>query len=158
MIHHVVFRTYLITAVLLSSTMVTAFPIQQPFLTTTISRQQRTFFVSSVPVFMSETASSPPDETVVATDATVAATVPTEVHEEIGPIITNDDSTTTTIATTTTELTEEETAAKRKVQRERNTLFVGNLPFGTFIYRWMLFSLFITCVCVFYWILFVCWY
>ena len=28
------------------------------------------------------------------------------------------------------EMTPEEAAAKRKIQRERNTLFVGNLPFG----------------------------
>lgn len=31
------------------------------------------------------------------------------------------------------ELTAEESAAKRKVQRDRHTMFVGNLPFGMFV-------------------------
>jgi hypothetical protein len=79
--------------------------------TTTISRQQRTFFASAPVVFMSETA----EEATTASDATDAT--PTDT----APVA----------ASTEFEMTPEEAAAKRKVQRERNTLFVGNLPFGT---------------------------
>jgi hypothetical protein len=102
-----------ITAVLLMT--IEAFPIVQwggkASMTT---RQQRTFFASAPVVFMSETAE---EATSTASDATDASPVVSE---------------TAAVASTEFEMTPEEAAAKRKVQRERNTLFVGNLPFGKF--------------------------
>ena len=48
------------------------------------------------------------------------------------PVIFMSETAEETVASNTEfEMTPEEAAAKRKVQRERNTLFVGNLPFGT---------------------------
>ena len=49
------------------------------------------------------------------------------------PVIFMSETAEETVASNTEfEMTPEEAAAKRKVQRERNTLFVGNLPFGTY--------------------------
>lgn len=67
-------------------------------------QQQRTTFASSVHM-SDETATEP-----AASDAVAAVEAPASSSEP--------------------ELTAEETAAKRKIQRERHTLFVGNLPFG----------------------------
>ena len=104
------------TAILLV-TIVEAFPIVpwggKASMTT---RQQRSFFASAPVVFMSETAEE-------ATSTTAADAVAANVASP---------DTAAATGSTEFEMTPEEAAAKRKVQRERNTLFVGNLPFGKF--------------------------
>lgn len=110
MSNQLICSSLLIAAVLLMT--IEGFPIVpwgSKTATTTISRQQRTFFASAPVVFMSETA----EEATTASDATDVT--PTDT----APVA----------ASTEFEMTPEEAAAKRKVQRERNTLFVGNLPF-----------------------------
>ena len=65
-------------------------------------------------------------ETEVETSASEA-----EIAPEVATVSGDDDSNPAAI-----ELTPEEAAAKRKIQRERYTLFVGNLPFGTLFHSY----------------------
>ncbi len=103
-------------AALLWMTTIEAFPIMPSHrATTALTRQSRTFFASAPVVFMSETA-----EEATASSASSDATP--------DPVVVPEAASTTTEF----EMTPEEAAAKRKVQRNRNTLFVGNLPFGKF--------------------------
>jgi hypothetical protein len=103
--------------------LVTAFSIYAPLQKTSISSRQH-FFAASVPVFMSETA-----ETAATSDNEVTASsietesASAETSTEVG-------------GESSFEMTPEEAAAKRKIQRERYTLFVGNLPFGTQSLTW----------------------
>jgi hypothetical protein len=105
--------------------------------------RQRTAFASSVYMSDAETkeaeTASPPELTVEETALPVVAVgetaapvavavvedtaVPERTAEEqaAAPAVAQDSA---------LEMTAEEKAAKRKVQRERHTLFVGNLPFG----------------------------
>jgi hypothetical protein len=128
----VVLRLFLVAVTLCS--MVTAFSIHAPLQKASISSRPH-FFAASVPVFMSETA-----ETAATSDNEVSASaeveslsepveLPAEPVAEIAPDVEGESS---------FEMTPEEAAAKRKIQRERYTLFVGNLPFGTFHFVYVL--------------------
>lgn len=104
--------------------MVMAFSLQAPLQKTSISSRQH-FFAASVPVFMSETA----ETAAAASDNEVSASEEATVVEI--PVSSETESSSTE---SNFEMTAEEAAAKRKIQRERYTLFVGNLPFGTFLF------------------------
>jgi hypothetical protein len=95
------------------------------------SFRQRTAFASSVYMSDAETkeaeTASPPELTVEET------TLPFVAVEETAATPVVEDTTTAAAAAAQLEWTAEEKAAKRKVQRERHTLFVGNLPFGAFV-------------------------
>jgi hypothetical protein len=125
-------------AILLSTTLMIVIITSEAFLilphgstpAATVSRQYRTVYASA-PVFMSETAETTPSTSDVTTDVasstdSVEAVQETVIEEVIS------DTTTAMSSSNELEMTAEEAAAKRKVQRERYTLFVGNLPFGTF--------------------------
>jgi hypothetical protein len=106
----------LLMAAVLWMTTMEAFPIiPSHSATTALTRQSRTFFASAPVVYMSETA----EEATASSASSDANPDPVVVPEAAA-------------STTEFEMTPEEAAAKRKVQRNRNTLFVGNLPFGKF--------------------------
>jgi hypothetical protein len=113
-IQHVLSRV-LITAILLASTATTtihAFSTLPWINTMAISRTERsTYFASAPVVFMSETTEAGAD---VVAAAAAAAAVEVDVASDASQM----------------EMTEGERAAKRKVQRDRHTLFIGNLPYG----------------------------
>lgn len=102
-----------------------------------VNTRRTVFGVASTPLYVSD------EEAAVSTTMDENVDAPVDLQEEASaatiPEISSEEAHTDVVGNVDSldaspELTPEEQAAanKRKVERERHTLFVGNLPFGTF--------------------------